>query len=389
MINDSFNLSESEFSDQSFLNSSNSLNDSSYLNSSENEYLIDDWKLTKRRLSMSHGSFSEEHSKHKKMNKKVKKFYKQQEKFIDVLFEEPTNDKDSINDCKTRIGIYGSFCVNIFLCVIKLIAAISSGSLTVIASTLDSCLDIISGAVMFVTALLMKTPNPVKYPIGKKRMEPLGIIVFATAMFTSTIQLLSSAVSTLMSGSSSFEISLFTIFVIGITIILKSLLFLYCRTINNPSTEALAEDHRNDILTNTFGMCMSIVGFEYFWWLDAVGGIVLSLYIMINWFFTLLEYLSIMSGKAAPNEFISQIIVTCWNHDPRIKAIDTVRAFHLSMGYMVEVDIILEENMTLMEAHDIGESLQSKLEKHPNVDRAFVHLDYNDDHNVNNEHEQE
>ena len=53
---------------------------------------------------------------------------------------------------------------------------------------------------------------------------------------------------------------------------------------------------------------------------------------------------------------------------------------------MVEVHLILEENMTLMEAHDIGESLQSKLEHHPNIDRAFVHLDYNDDHNVNNEH---
>ncbi|BFU19227.1 cation transporter, putative [Entamoeba histolytica] len=344
-----------------------------------NEYhpIDDSWKIEKDKFS----------KPMTKQNKKLKKFYEKQNKFVDSLFEVPVDDKDDITDWRTKIAIYGSFIVNLCLCIVKIVAAIVSGSLTVIASALDSCLDIVSGAVMFITALLMKKPNPIKYPIGKKRMEPLGIIVFATAMFTATIQLLTNAGQTLLSGSSDFEMSMFPICVIGATIFLKCCLYLYCRTVNNPAAGALADDHRNDILTNTFGMCMSIVGYYYFWWLDAVGGIVLSFYIMLNWFMTLLEYLSIMSGKAAPQEFISQIIVTCWNHDPRIKAIDTVRAFHLSMGYMVEVDIILEENMTLMEAHDIGESLQTKLEKHPNVDRAFVHLDYNDDHDVLNEHE--
>ncbi|ELP87977.1 cation efflux protein/ zinc transporter, putative [Entamoeba invadens IP1] len=339
----------------------------------------DSWKLYKEKFNV--GATNK--------NKKLRKFYKEQSRFVDNLFEEPVDEKDDIGGWPTKIAIYGSFAINLCLCVTKIVAAVFSGSLTVIASALDSCLDIVSGAVVFITALLMKKPNPSKYPIGKKRMEPLGIIVFATAMFTATIQLLTSAGQTLLAGSSEFEMSIFPICVIGATIFLKCCLFLYCRTVNNPAAGALADDHRNDILTNTFGMCMSIVGYYYFWWLDAVGGIVLSFYIMLNWFMTLLEYLSIMSGKAAPQEFISQIILTCWNHDPRIKAIDTVRAFHLSMGYMVEVDIVLNENMTLAEAHDIGETLQTKIEKHPNVDRAFVHLDYNDDHDVFNEHEQD
>ena len=47
---------------------------------------------------------------------------------------------------------------------------------------------------------------------------------------------------------------------------------------------------------------------------------------------------------------------------------------------MVEVDIVLPENMPLKEAHDIGESLQAKLEKVPSVERANVHLDWNSHH---------
>ena len=64
------------------------------------------------------------------------------------------------------------------------------------------------------------------------------------------------------------------------------------------------------------------------------------------------------------------------NHSPKVLAIDTVRAFHLSFGFLVEVDIVLPENMRLHEAHDIGEALQIKLEALPDVERAFVHLDY-------------
>lgn len=42
--------------------------------------------------------------------------------------------------------------------------------------------------------------------------------------------------------------------------------------------------------------------------------------------------------------------------------------------------------MTLMEAHNIGESLQQKLERFPEVERAFVHLDYETTHNPEVEH---
>lgn len=43
----------------------------------------------------------------------------------------------------------------------------------------------------------------------------------------------------------------------------------------------------------------------------------------------------------------------CWNHDAKVLAIDTVRAFHLSFGYLVEVDIVLPETMLLKEVRRI------------------------------------
>lgn len=42
--------------------------------------------------------------------------------------------------------------------------------------------------------------------------------------------------------------------------------------------------------------------------------------------------------------------------------------------------------MSLKEAHDIGEALQNKLEQIEKVERAFVHIDYNSEHDPLTEH---
>ena len=45
-----------------------------------------------------------------------------------------------------------------------------------------------------------------------------------------------------------------------------------------------------------------------------------------------------------------------------------------------QVDIELPEDQPLREAHEIGESLQIKIEELPEVERAFVHLDTECEH---------
>ncbi len=47
---------------------------------------------------------------------------------------------------------------------------------------------------------------------------------------------------------------------------------------------------------------------------------------------------------------------------------------------MAEVDLVLPGDMALRDAHDIGESLQNKIESLPEIERAFVHLDYDGNH---------
>lgn len=63
-----------------------------------------------------------------------------------------------------------------------------------------------------------------------------------------------------------------------------------------------------------------------------------------------------------------------------ITAIDTVRAYHSGPRIIVEVDIVMHPNETLRATHDVAEELQTKLESLPNVERAYVHIDYETSH---------
>lgn len=85
-------------------------------------------------------------------------------------------------------------------------------------------------------------------------------------------------------------------------------------------------------------------------------------------------------GRGAPPEFLAKITYLAAQHSPQILRVDTVRAYHFGVRYLCEVDIVLPEDMLLREAHDIGEGLEKKIEALEEVERAYVHLDWEYDH---------
>lgn len=273
---------------------------------------------------------------------------------------------------------------NMILFAAKVYASFRSGSLAIIASTLDSLLDLLSGFILWFTAFSMQTPNPYQYPIGKKRMQPLGILVFASVMATLGLQIILESVRTLISEDSDFNLTKEQEqWVIGIMLsvtIVKLLLVLYCRSFTNEIVKAYAQDHFFDVITNIIGLIAALLANYFNDWMDPVGAIILALYTIRTWSLTVLENVNSLVGKSAAPEYLQKLTYLCWNHHKSIRHIDTVRAYTFGSHYFVEVDIVLPAGMPLQEAHDIGEALQEKLELLPEIERAFVHLDYEYSH---------
>ncbi|XAR56922.1 hypothetical protein NMG60_11037583 [Bertholletia excelsa] len=252
-----------------------------------------------------------------------------------------------------RMAIYVSNVANLVLFLAKLYASFESRSLAIIASTLDSLLDLLSGFILWFTARAMKKPNQYRYPIGKKRMQPVGIIVFASVMATLGLQILFESGRQLLTKAGPNKDAENEKWMIGImasVTVIKFLLMVYCRTFKDKIIRAFAQDHFFDVVTNSVGLATAVLAVKYYWWIDPSGAIIIALYTMSTWARTVLE-----------------------NVD---QTLDTVRAYTFGSHYFVEVDVVLPEDMLLSQAHNIGESLQEKLEHLPEVERAFVHIDF-------------
>lgn len=111
-------------------------------------------------------------------------------------------EQDNLAKSET-LAIRISNIANMVLFAAKVYASVTSGSLAIVASTLDSLLDLLSGFILWFTAFSMQTPNPYQYPIGKKRMQPLGILVFASVMATLGLQIILESLRTMVSSVSS------------------------------------------------------------------------------------------------------------------------------------------------------------------------------------------
>ncbi|XP_021901394.1 metal tolerance protein 10-like isoform X1 [Carica papaya] len=326
----------------------------------------------------------------KKQNK-VLEYYKKQERLLEAFNEmEAINETGGIPGSLTedemkqlarseRMAVNVSNMANLLLFAAKVYASIESRSLAVIASTMDSLLDLLSGFILWFTAHAMKNPNHYYYPIGKKRMQPVGIIVFASVMATLGLQILLESVRQLISNTGLHMSSREEKWMIGIMVsvtIVKFCLMVYCQRFRNEIVKAYAQDHFFDVITNSVGLVTAVLAVKFSRWIDPTGAIIIAVYTMSTWARTVLENVRSLIGRTAPPDFLNKLTYLIWNHHQEIKHIDTVRGYTFGSYYFVEVDIVLPEDMPLHKAHNIGETLQEKLEQLPEVERAFVHIDF-------------
>ncbi|ONK75043.1 uncharacterized protein A4U43_C03F12730 [Asparagus officinalis] len=331
-------------------------------------------------LSKTRGLIQGEKEYYEKQFATLKSFEEVDSLFTPEIDEEQDRAEQEHSEFAMKISNYA----NIILLTLKVYATIRSGSLAIAASTLDSLLDLLAGGILWFTHVSMKSINIYKYPIGKLRVQPVGIIVFAAIMATLGFQVLVQALEQLIENNPTDKMSssqLVWLYAIMLTATgVKLALWLYCRTSGNKIVHAYAKDHYFDVVTNAVGLLAAVLGDKFYWWIDPAGAIALAIYTIANWSGTVWENAVSLVGQSAPPDVLQKLTYLVIRHDTQIKHVDTVRAYTFGVLYFVEVDIELPEDLPLKEAHAIGESLQIKIEELPEVERAFVHLDFECEH---------
>lgn len=167
---------------------------------------------------------------------------------------EPDDDTNSSARIVT-VAIYINLAANTALLAMKIVVTVLTASVSVLASLVDGALDFLSTAIVWTTTRLIAQKDQYKYPVGRRRLEPIGVLVFSVIMVTSFVQVALEGLNRLTSDDHKIvQLSVVAILIMASTVIIKFACWLWCRLINNSSVQALAQDAMTDVVFNIFSI---------------------------------------------------------------------------------------------------------------------------------------
>lgn len=327
-------------------------------------------------------------SKEGRNARKLRGFYENQnaaiERMLKTVEEHRADARQEQGDdqLKFRIAVWGSLGCSFVLAGLQLYAAISSGSLSLFTTMADAIFDPLSNLTLIFSARAIGRVDPRRFPAGKARLETVGNIVFCFLMVSVSLIIIAFAAQELAKSGGSKDFYLPSVISVAVAFGTKLALFFYCWAIKDKYSQVniLWQDHRNDLFINGFGILTSVGGAKLAWWIDPMGATLLSLLIAGIWLRTAFGEFMLLVGVVASVDMQQLITYVCLTHSDAIQGIDTVRVYHSGPRLIAEVDIVMDPTGTLAGTHDVAEELQFKLESLPDIERAYVHIDYETTH---------
>ncbi|WFD21715.1 hypothetical protein MEQU1_000370 [Malassezia equina] len=303
-----------------------------------------------------------------------------------LLQNVPTHQRKQDDDAFVKLYINMNLLVNLLLVAGKVVAVFYSNSVSLLASLVDSALDLVCTVVIFMTSrasAYRSWHTFYKYPVGKRRLEPLGVLIFSVLMVVSFGQVLLESLDRIYADVIKSETvkdpSLPWIGVVFmlLTIVIKTFMWFMCHNHKNSSVRAIAQDSENDVMFNIVSLVFPAIG-QYLGWrlLDPIGGGLLSLYIISEWVSTLADTTSKLTGKVASAQDVSRCLYLV-SRFSLVQAISGFEMYHVGDTMVAEVDVVLPMSFKLKEAHDVGEIITYCIESLTGIERAYIHLDYN------------
>jgi cation diffusion facilitator family transporter len=269
---------------------------------------------------------------------------------------------------------------NALLAFMKLAAGFISGSYVVIADGIDSVSDIASSLVVLVAARIIAKPPNVKFPYGYKKADTVATKVLSFVIFFAGAQLAYSTVRILITGAGIELPGMLAIWVTLISILgkgfLSVLLFKTGKKVESTMLTANARNMRNDILLSVSALTsllFTLVLKEPL--IDRIIALLISVFIMYEGFRIFMKSnIDLMDGidntEVYSRLFESVHSVKGAHHPHR------VRARKIGHYYMVNLDIEVDPELSVKEAHEIARNVEISIRSNiRNIYDVMVHVE--------------
>lgn len=279
-------------------------------------------------------------------------------------------------DKVTTITIIG----NIVLSIIKLIAGIIAKSNAMISDAIHSASDVFSTFVVIIGIRMASKKPDKEHPYGHERFECVAAIILAGILFITGAGIGLTALKNIISGDyNSIETpGKLAMFAAIISIISKEAMYWYTRyyakKIDSSSLMADAWHHRSDALSSIgalIGIAATRMGYKV---MDSVASLIIFVFIVKASYDIFKDAIDKMIDHSCDEETEKQLSA-CINRHEGVLGIDLLQTRIFGNKIYVDVEILVDGNKSLNEAHNIAQSVHNDIEKEfPKVKHVMIHV---------------
>lgn len=266
--------------------------------------------------------------------------------------------------------------MNTILFVLKYWVGIKTFSIAIIADAWHTLSDSLTSLVVIIGFKISCKPADKKHPFGHGQAEIISSVIIGTLLAMVGVNFLIASFQKFVNHQSASYGNL-AIIVFVISVITKEGLAQFSiragKKINSQSLKADGWHHRSDALVS-FMVLVGIFMGGYFWWVDSIMGIIVSLVIFYTTYSILKESISILIGEEPSKDFeaeIRKVATDNISHDVKLHHLH----YH-KYGNNIELTfhITLPADMRLEDAHRIAEELEKTMREKMNIE-VTIHMD--------------
>lgn len=278
-----------------------------------------------------------------------------------ILIKLFIRDSENVTNSKVRtaygtLGSITGIITNIFLAIIKYIAGVFSGSISIMADAINNLSDAGASIISLVGIKLSAKPADKGHPYGHGRLEYISALGVAFLVLLMGIELFKSSVNKIINP----EPVTFSILSLGIlifSIVAKLWLGLFNKKlgekINSAPMMAVMKDSFSDCLATGVAAISIIVSAFSDINIDGYLGIVVAGFIFIAGFNILKETMADLLGKPAEKEFVDEITNKILSYDKIVGVHDMIIHDYGPGRLFASAHAEVPSNEDLMEIHDI------------------------------------
>lgn len=270
------------------------------------------------------------------------------------------------------------------LTLMKLVIGITSGSVAVLASAIDSVLDMFVSLFNYFAVNNSEKPADETFNYGRGKIEALASVIEGTIITISGLFLLYQAIEKAINGEVSQYLGI-SLGVMVASLIITVSLVIYLNKIakqtNSMVIKADALHYKTDVYTNAAVLVsLLLVNFTGIELIDVIVGGGISIFIIYSAYELIQEGVLVLLDRAVDEEIVKDIKKALMSEE-RVNTYHMLKTREAGNQIFVDVHLVYDCLITLMEAHKITDKIENKIRK---LDRSKdwvinIHMDPYDD----------